>query len=188
MLQPLYSMTCLILTDIKNSFTVNLFLPSKTSIHLANDFQTWKALNVAINTLFCCLEKWYHLSNITRNLELIFSFVQNDCSSRWISDLSHSMNTWPDTHGFWVDRPYTGSRHLRNTVNDINSQQVNDNLLHANIFINIATWHSIVVCSFAIVNPGSIFFSLYMYVPIGTLFQASQFHLCRTATIFNHFS
>jgi hypothetical protein len=27
-------------------------------------------------------------------------------------------------------------------------------------------------------NPVAIFFSLYMYVPIGTLFQANQYHLC----------
>ena len=70
-------------------------------------------------------------------------------------------------------------RLLLYTVNDTNSQQVNDNLLHVKIFVNIATWHNIVVCSFAIVNSGAIFFfSLYMYVPIGTHFQAHQYHLC----------
>ena len=48
---------------------------------------------------------------------------------------------------------------------------------------NQYNWNNIyiVVCSFAIVNPGSIFFSLYMYVPIGILFHAHQYH------IFNHF-
>jgi len=90
-------------------------------------------------------------------------------------------------HVFWVDCPYTGSRHLRNMVNDINSLQVNENLLHVKIFVNIASWHNIVVCSFAIVNSGAIIFSLYMFVPSGTIFQANQFHLSCTATIFNHF-
>jgi len=76
---------------------------------------------------------------------------------------------------------------LSYTLNDLNSQQVNDNVLQVKIFFNIATWHNIVVCSFAIVNPGVIFFSLYMCIPTGTLFQANQYHLCWTATIFNHF-
>jgi hypothetical protein len=33
----------------------------------------------------------------------------------------------------------------------------------------------------------AIFFSLYMSVPIGTLFLTNWYHLCWTATIFNHF-
>ena len=83
------------------------------------------------------------------------------------------MNIWTDTHDFWVDHPYTGSRNLRNTVNDPNSQQLSDNLLNVKIFFNIATWHNIVVCSCVIVNPGSISFSSYMYFSTGTLFQAN---------------
>jgi hypothetical protein len=85
------------------------------------------------------------------------------------------MNISPDTHDLYIDHPYTGSRTLRNTINDPDYQQVNDNLLQVLIFFNIATWHKIVVCSFAIVNPGAIFFSLYMYVV--TLFQAKQYGL-----------
>ena len=118
----------------------------------------------------------YHLSNITKILESTFSVMQHDFSSCLIPVLSHSMNIWPDTHDLYIVRPYTGSRIWRNTLNDPNSQQINDNLLQVKIFFNIATWHNIVVCSLAIVNPRAIFFSLY--VPIGTLFQANQCHLC----------
>ena len=51
-------------------------------------------------------------------------------------------------------------------------------------FVNIAMSNNIVVCSFPIVNSGAIFLFLYIFVPIGTLFQANEFHLCFTATIF----
>ena len=81
----------------KKSLTVNLFWLSGTCIRLVNDFQTYKTLNVAINKLFLWLEKWYHLSNITKILKSIFVVVQHDFSSFCIPVLNHPMNIWPDT-------------------------------------------------------------------------------------------
>jgi hypothetical protein len=94
--------------------------------------------------------------------------VQHDFSSYCIAVLRHNVNICPDTHDFKIDHPYTGNKNLRNTLNDPDSQQVNNNLLQVKIFSNIDTSHNI-VCSFAIVNTGAIFFSLYMDVHIDTL-------------------
>jgi len=56
------------------------------------------------------MEKWYHLSNITKTLESIFSVVKYNFISYCIPILFNSMNIWPETHDLYVDLPYTGSR------------------------------------------------------------------------------
>ena len=57
-------------------------------------------------------------------------------------------------------------------------------MLQVKILFNIATWHNIVACFLAIVNPGAISFSLYIYADIGTPFQETPYCLFRTVTIF----
>lgn len=95
----------------KNSFTVNLFVPSVTCTHLANVFQTWKALNVAIVHIsvgrksgitlggkvirFICfvivsVKQGCSLPNITKILKSIFSAMQYDFCSCCSPLLSHS--------------------------------------------------------------------------------------------------
>jgi hypothetical protein len=93
----------LILTDLKISFTVNLFLPSGTCIDLANDFQTLKALNVAIDTLFRLAVKVISLIQHNKELAVDIFSRATQFSSCCISVLSHSLNISPDTHDVYMD-------------------------------------------------------------------------------------
>ena len=57
-------------------------------------------------------------------------------------------------------------------------------MLQVKILFNIATWHNIVACFLAIVNPGAICFPFYIYAHIGTPFQENPYYLFWKATIF----